>query len=284
MNLKHISDQTLIMDTKSLVKTEREILSKVLWHLHEIDRRKLYCESKCGSLYEYCVKVLKYSEGQATRRVAAARLLKISPEIQEPILSGEINLTQLGMIRSHLQDTEFESKDEKKKVIKELVDEVKGKSTRETDKILRDKNGAKPQKVNLRLEQETMDKLNEVKALKAHAVKDMDELIQLMSKEVTKQWTPSFVKRKTKETSGNTRYVPANVKAEVWKRDKGLCRNCGSNYGLQFDHIHPYSLGGKTTASNLQLLCWNCNQRKGTNPQAGVDPKGDLFNREFVHS
>lgn len=262
MNLKHINDQTLLSDTKSLVKSERGILSKVLWHLHEIDRRKLYCDAKCGSLYEYCIKVLKYSEGQASRRVSAARLLKTLPEIQTPILEGSINLTQLGMIKSHLQEQQITNPSETKKVVTELIKEVKGKSTRDTENILRGKSGMKPKKIILRLEQKTVEQLNEVRALKAHAVKDMDDLIMLMSAEVKKQWDPTYVKRKAKEATGATRYVAVQTRAEVWAKSQGRCSNCGSIYALQIDHILPFSRGGKTLESNLQLLCRNCNQRK----------------------
>lgn len=34
---------------------------------------------------------------------------------------------------------------------------------------------------------------------------------------------------------------------------------------LHFDHIHPWSKGGETTLSNLQILCANCNWSKGAN-------------------
>ena len=163
------------------------------------------------------------------------------------------------MINSHTQDL---SGDEKKIAITEMIEEVKGKSTRETDRILREKNHSKPLKVNLRLEASTLDKLNEVKALKAHSIKDMDDLILMMSAEVMKQWDPAFVARKTRVAHGKSRYVAVNVRNEVKTRDQGQCRNCGSTYAIQIDHIKPYSHGGKTVTSNLQLLCRNCNQRK----------------------
>lgn len=56
--------------------------------------------------------------------------------------------------------------------------------------------------------------------------------------------------------------IPKNVKNEVWKRDNGVCTECGSNENLEFDHIIPFSKGGSSTYRNLQLLCERCNRTK----------------------
>ena len=57
------------------------------------------------------------------------------------------------------------------------------------------------------------------------------------------------------------RYIPHARKALVWQRDQGQCCKCGSRRNLNFDHIKPLALGGESTASNLRLLCFHCNQR-----------------------
>lgn len=42
------------------------------------------------------------------------------------------------------------------------------------------------------------------------------------------------------------------------------CQACGAKYDLTIDHILPVSRGGRTTISNLQLLCRKCNEAKDT--------------------
>lgn len=54
----------------------------------------------------------------------------------------------------------------------------------------------------------------------------------------------------------HSRLIPASVKLEVWKRDRGQCVLCSSKDNLHFDHIIPYSKGGSSlVAENIQLLC-----------------------------
>lgn len=46
----------------------------------------------------------------------------------------------------------------------------------------------------------------------------------------------------------------------------GICPICGNHFELEemeADHIKPWKDGGKTTYSNLQMLCKDCNRRKG---------------------
>lgn len=61
----------------------------------------------------------------------------------------------------------------------------------------------------------------------------------------------------------HTRLIPAEVKKEVWKRDKGVCVICGGNKNLHFDHDLPYSKGGTSLSTkNVRLLCMKHNLEK----------------------
>ena len=64
------------------------------------------------------------------------------------------------------------------------------------------------------------------------------------------------------------RAIPSHLRKHIWERDEGQCtyvnsktrRKCSSKHLLQIDHIRPFSLGGKSEASNLRLLCAGHNQ------------------------
>jgi HNH endonuclease len=57
--------------------------------------------------------------------------------------------------------------------------------------------------------------------------------------------------------------LPRDVRLAVWQRDRGRCRECGSGFDLQYDHVIPLALGGASGVDNLQLLCGDCNRAKG---------------------
>jgi hypothetical protein len=61
--------------------------------------------------------------------------------------------------------------------------------------------------------------------------------------------------------------VSNKMRFAIYERDGYRCKHCGiidDGSNLEIDHIKPISRGGKSTLDNLQTLCHDCNQRKGS--------------------
>lgn len=61
------------------------------------------------------------------------------------------------------------------------------------------------------------------------------------------------------------KFSPAMAKA-AYTRQQGICPICGKHFELsemEADHITPWSQNGPTSAENCQMLCRECNRRKG---------------------
>jgi site-specific DNA-methyltransferase (adenine-specific) len=60
-----------------------------------------------------------------------------------------------------------------------------------------------------------------------------------------------------------------SIKERLYKEQNGLCNGCKTNFdmrNLEIDHIIPKAKGGGDYYENYQLLCGNCNRRKGDRP------------------
>ena len=64
----------------------------------------------------------------------------------------------------------------------------------------------------------------------------------------------------------NLRAFPETVKLAVWEEQKHVCPLCHKTFDYELmegDHIIPWSKGGRTVKENCQMLCMECNRRKG---------------------
>ena len=62
------------------------------------------------------------------------------------------------------------------------------------------------------------------------------------------------------------RAFPEDIKLAAWERQNHVCPLCGKEFDLEFmegDHITPWRDGGRTVIENCQMLCRECNRRKG---------------------
>jgi site-specific DNA-methyltransferase (adenine-specific) len=60
-----------------------------------------------------------------------------------------------------------------------------------------------------------------------------------------------------------------SIKERLYGKQNGLCNGCGVQFemrNMEIDHIIPKSKGGGDYYENYQLLCSNCNRKKGDRP------------------
>jgi hypothetical protein len=64
----------------------------------------------------------------------------------------------------------------------------------------------------------------------------------------------------------NIRTFTDSQKRAAYEKQNGICPICKEHFEItemEGDHITPWSEGGKTQSDNLQMLCKDCNRRKG---------------------
>jgi len=86
---------------------------------------------------------------------------------------------------------------------------------------------------------------------------------RLMKKSSTLRTT---LKRRSKEYEVEFNISLTEIREMLYKCYGKKCRYCNTKLvvsNMACDHIHPLSLGGNSTVSNLQMICMRCNTRKG---------------------
>ena len=114
LELKKLSDQSLLSQTKYLVQKERNITIQVLRHLSEIESRKLYLKRGFSSLFDYVVKELGYGEGSAYRRIKAMKLCQEVPDTVSKLKAGSLNLTTVSKLQTYFEKQDKKAKKAKK--------------------------------------------------------------------------------------------------------------------------------------------------------------------------
>ena len=118
INLKHIRNDQLLLQTKNLVQKERQINIRVLQHLQEIEKRKLYLDRGFPSLFEYAVKELGYSHSAAYRRIKSMRLCRDIPQAVSKIKTGSLNLTTASQLQTFFEKKKRKDRKETKTFVK----------------------------------------------------------------------------------------------------------------------------------------------------------------------
>lgn len=101
-----MTDAQLLAHAKKLATAERETTCALLEVLAAIDQRRAYRELGCGSLYEYLVCTLRFSEAAAFRRIRAIRAIRLFPPIAVLLREGRLTLETATLLHPHLEDAD----------------------------------------------------------------------------------------------------------------------------------------------------------------------------------
>ncbi|WP_413582054.1 HNH endonuclease [Bdellovibrio sp. HCB288] len=287
MNFTHISNQEVLNRLKKLAHTERKITHLILWHLVEVENRKLHLELGYASLFKYLTMHLKYSEDAAYRRMQAAKLFKKVPTVEKALETGELNLTQLQQVQKCLNLESQNGKIVSVEQTESILVQIQNKSSFETQKVLavefnlpaQQYESLKPQqndstRLEMTLTAEQMRQLQKAKELLSHVLPNPSwaELIGYLaqaqiqkrlgkSETVVSEMTAKTTDIPTKRKSVR-KHIKLSVKRMLLQKCNHTCEyshpiagRCHSKYQLQIDHRVPLALGGTDEISNLRVLC-----------------------------
>jgi hypothetical protein len=117
--------------------------------------------------------------------------------------------------------------------------------------------------------QETHDLLRRAQDLLRHQIPNGDageviaKALRVLVRELEKEKIAATDRpRVSRGSDPRSRYIPAEVKRQVWKRNGGQCafiahngRRCIELGFLEFHHVDLYAVGGKATVDNIELRC-----------------------------
>lgn len=290
MELSKLSNELLLERTERLIRSERKITHLVLWHVNEVECRRLYAELGYSSMYKYLTQHFGYGESAAYERLHASRLLKEIPQLSEKIESGALNLTQMVQVQKCIRE---EAKSGNKVGVGEtlqVLEQIENLTTYETKKVLavefnqpiQRHEVLKPQRdesvrLELTLSDVQMEQLRHVKDLLSHVLPEgtwADVISYLAEKHIQKiegkavvpvkefsaaELTPGF------SVAGNShrRSIKITTRRDLLRKAGKCCefinpetgKICGGTYQLQVDHRIPLALGGSNEVQNLRVLC-----------------------------
>lgn len=129
MKITHASSLTntqLVAEVSRLAGGEREATVALLVHLAEFDARRLHEGAGFQSLFDYCMRVLHFSEDAATNRIAAARVARRYPVVLDMLIDGRLSPTTTRLLKRYLTPENHQ----------ELLAAASGKSKREVEELL----------------------------------------------------------------------------------------------------------------------------------------------------
>jgi len=184
-----------IKKCKSLVENEKGYTLLIIDLLVEIEEHKDYLAMGYSSLFDFVTKYLGYEEGPALRRISAARITAEIPEARSWIEEGSLGLSQIAKAETTFRKEKRRcgKKLEVKQKL-EILESLKGKSYRESEKVLARSFPEVQEKAmtSLQITEELQVKLEKVRSLMSHQDPGMsfEDLISKLCDQAIKKYEP----------------------------------------------------------------------------------------------
>jgi hypothetical protein len=293
MDISDRSDEALLSSVTKLLGSHRELTAELVAHLAEIEERRLHLLLGFSSMFDFCQKKLGMNEGEAFRRILAARIGRRFPLVHSLLASGSVTLSALELLRPWLTQENHE----------ELFEAVAGKTKREVQSLLAARfprpdtppaiRQAKIEPLSLatfRVEftasEALRQKLELCRDLMSHAnpSRDLTVVIDcamdlLLAELERKRFGKAKLGRQAlsireEKPSGapttsevKPSHITNAVRRLVYERDGRRCtyvseggRRCEARAFLELDHVVAKALGGSNDVENLRVLCRAHNQ------------------------
>jgi 5-methylcytosine-specific restriction endonuclease McrA len=124
--LRKLSDNDFMHQFEMTAGIENGATIKMLHFINDLERRKTFVELGYSSVFDFCVRKIKYSSSQAGRRIQAARCCRRYPEAWAYLRDREVCIMTLAMIESVIND---DNKDD-------IFRRIRGVSRREVERLL----------------------------------------------------------------------------------------------------------------------------------------------------
>jgi hypothetical protein len=265
LDFKNISNQKLHQKTIDASRAEKSATIFLLKHLQEVGKRKIYLDFNHSTLHKYVVAELGYSADEAWSRIMAMRLVAKSKVAEEKISTGDLSLSNAATLQKYSKELDF-SVDSSG--LDQLVLDSINKSARDLKADLENMLGRKIIEKKIVLNEEMLKLIDEVRG-EFGEISEAQIFQSLLEAKIRSMKLKMDTDKAEKVgTFRNSRYIPIQVKREVVQRCEHRCEyvglkgeRCQEHRYLQYDHQHPYCMGGDNSAKNIRMLCWSHNQR-----------------------
>lgn len=272
MNLIKTLHEKALQLAAAFKKAEHELLCV----LQEVDTNRVFEKMGYSSLFTYAVTGLKLPESYAYALINVARKAVKVPELKAAIATGNLSVSQAKKITSVITPENSA----------EWIGKAQSMTQRELEKAVVTVNPkvaaekmiyVASNRVQLQcgISEELMKKLKRAQDLLSQQLKrsaSLEEVLEALACGYLQREDPVLKAERAKkpvsakgQVSRTVRLaIPAAVKHQVIKRDRGQCafvdkegKRCPSTRFVAIHHVQPVAMGGANTPENLATLCFH---------------------------